>query len=187
MNIKEFTESIAEKMKARLVGVEVTPTEAWKNNGVLQHGLLFRKDDERVAPVLYLNQWFKLFKKGELSEQDILEQVIRTYQGLPDHNIPDMEEWLTDSQFIDKVNVRLVNWDKNKDMIAARDLIHYELQGTDLTILFYAEVIADGRSDGEVALTEQLMKKCLPDIESAEALYYEVLRRVEPEGAQSVP
>ena len=181
MSIKEFTERIAEKVKARLTGVDVTPQEAWKNNSVIQHGLQFRRDEDKVAPVLYLNQWFKLFKDGQLSEQEILEQVIRTYETLPAHNIPDMEAWLLDEDFIDKVNLRLVNWEKNKDMIAARNLVHYDLEGTDLTCLFYAEVVTDDSSFGEVALTEQLLERCLPNIANVDALYHEVVNKVEPD------
>lgn len=178
MRIKEFTEQIAKGIEASIAGVTATPTQTWKNNGVIQHGITFRKNDEKVSPVLYLNQWFKRFNKGELSAQDILEQVIREYKCLPEVDIPDMEEWLSSDDFINTITIHLVNREANKKMITARNLVSYALENTDLTCLFYAKVISDGSASGEIAISEYLLHRYLPKIVNGEALYHEVVKRI---------
>lgn len=187
MRIKEFTEQIAKGIEASIAGVTATPTETWRNNGVTQHGITFRKNDEKVSPVLYLNQWFKRFNKGELSVQDILEQVIREYRCLPDVNIPDMEEWLASDDFINTISIHLVNKEANKKMITARNLVSYALENTDLTCLFYAKVISEGSTSGEIAISEYLLNRYLPTIANGEVLYHEVVKRINAETIRFEP
>ena len=187
MRIKEFTEQIAKGIEASIAGVTATPTETWRNNGVTQHGITFRKNDEKVSPVLYLNQWFKRFNKGELSVQDILEQVIREYRCLPDVNIPDMEEWLASDDFINTITIHLVNREANKKMIIARNLVSYALENTDLTCLFYAKVISEGSTSGEIAISEYLLNRYLPTIANGEVLYHEVVKRINAETIRFEP
>lgn len=187
MRIKEFTEEIVKGIEERIAGLKAIPTETWRNNGIIQHGITFRKNNERVAPVLYLNQWFKRFNQGELSLQDILEQVIREYRCLPEVDIPDMEEWMASDDFINTIDIRLVNKDTNKKMITARNLVSYELENTDLTCLFYAKVIVEGDAIGEVAISEYLLDRYLPNIANSEALYHEVLKRINTESIRFEP
>ena len=130
--IEEFTKELAEKVQAKLNGVEVTPMENLKNNGVVVHGLTFRRTDEKVAPTLYLEHWFEKFKSKRLSVDDILEQIICTYQDLPEPNIPDMEEYLSSPELIDKISVRLLNMKKNCRMIEERNLVFYKVPNTDI-------------------------------------------------------
>ena len=187
MRIKEFTEQIAKGIEASIDGVTATPTETWRNNGVTQHGITFRKNDEKVSPVLYLNQWFKRFNKCELSVKDILEQVIREYRCLPDVNIPDMEEWLASDDFINTITIHLVNREANKKMITARNLVSYALENTDLTCLFYAKVISEGSTCGEIAISEYLLNRYLPTVANGEALYHEVVKRISAETIRFEP
>lgn len=187
MRIKEFTEEIVKGIEDRIAGVKAIPTETWRNNGVTQHGITFRKNDETISPVLYLNQWFKRFTKGELAVEDILEQVIREYNSLPETNIPDMKEWLSSDDFINAITIHLVNRDANKKMISARNLVNYALENTDLTCLFYATVISDGSSIGEIAISEYLLHRYLPNIENAENLYQEVVKRIKSETVRFEP
>ena len=178
MGIEEFTKELAEKVQARLCGVEVTPMENLKNNGVVAHGLTFRRVDENVAPTLYLEHWFEKFKSKRLSADDILKQIICTYQDLPEPNIPDMEEYLSSPELIDKINVRLLNMKKNRRMIEGRNLVYYKIPNTDMVCLFYIRISRAGDIIGEVALSETLMERYLPTFKDAKALYDEVVSKV---------
>ena len=178
MGIEEFTKELAEKVQAKLNGVEVTPMKNLKNNGVVVHGLTFRREDENVAPTLYVEQLFDLFKQDSLSIDDILERIIRTYQDLPEPNIPDMEEYLTSPELINKINVRLLNMKKNRRMIEERNLVFYKVPNTDMVCLFYIKISSEGDTVGEVALSETLMERYLPTFEDAKELYDEVVSKV---------
>lgn len=178
MRIEEFTKELAEKVQARLSGVEVTPMENLKNNGVVVHGLTFRRLDENVAPTLYLEGWFNKFKSKKLSIDGILEQIICTYQDLDDPNIPDMDEYLSSPELINKINVRLLNLKKNRRMIEERNLVFHKVPNTDMVCLFYITVSNDGYTIGEIALSETLMERYLPTFKDAKELYEEVISKV---------
>ena len=181
MELKEFVMEIAKGIEARLEGVKVTPTETMKNNGVIQNGVLFRKNDEKISPVLYLDLWFKKFNKGELTLPDVVKRVISDYQELPPHNIPDFEEWISDVDLLDKISIHLVNKKANERMIATRKLVSYEIPETDLIALFYLKVIVDDESVGETAVNEFVMKEYFPDIADAKELFDEALSRIKVE------
>ena len=178
MRIEEFTKELAEKVQARLSGVEVTPMENLKNNGVVVHGLTFRRVDENAAPTLYLEGWFNKFKSKKLSINGILEQIICTYQDLDEPNIPDMDEYLSSPELINKINVRLLNLRKNLRMIEERNLVFHKVPNTDMVCLFYITVSNDGYTIGEIALSETLMGRYLPAFKDAKELYDEVISKV---------
>ena len=178
MGIEEFTKELAEMVQAKLNGVEVTPMKNLKNNGVVVHGLTFRREDENVAPTLYLEGWFEKFKSKRLSINGILEQIIRTYQELDEPNIPDMDEYLSSPGLISKVNVRLLNLKKNRRMIEERNLVFHKVPNTDMVCLFYITVSNDGYTIGEIALSETLMERYLPTFKDAKELYDEVISKV---------
>lgn len=177
MRMKEFTETLATKMEARLNGVKVTPTTNWKNNGILREGLTICKVGEPVAPILYIDHLFHRFGSGELSIEDILEQVISDYENLSTPIIPDLHTLLSAVDFIDKIRIRLVNLDENKKMIEERHLLHYELENTGLVCLFYAKVFTEDNSTGEIGLSEAFLKQYLPQIDNAEALYQVIIEK----------
>ena len=177
MRMKEFTETLATKMEARLNGVKVTPTTNWKNNGILREGLTICKVGEPVAPILYIDHLFHRFGSGELSVEDILEQVISDYENLSTPIIPDLHTLLSAVDFIDKIRIRLVNLDENKKMIEERHLLHYELENTGLVCLFYAKVFTEDNSTGEIGLSEAFLKQHLPQIDNAEALYQVIIEK----------
>ena len=178
MGIKEFTENIAEKMQARLKGVEITPTENVKNNGVVLHGLTFRREGNNVASVLYMERWFDLFKRNILLTEEILEQVIQTYEEHAEPNMPVLENYLSSSELVKQITVHLLNLKKNRKMIEERKLVHYKVPKTDLVCLFYIKVTHIGEVSGEIVLTKDLMELYLPAFVSAEALYHEVMGQI---------
>ena len=181
MKMKEFTETLATKMEARLNGVKVTPTTNWKNNGILRHGLTICKVGETVAPILYIDYLFHRFGSGELSVEDILEQVISDYENLSTPVIPDLHTLLSSNDFIDKIRIRLVNLDENRKMIEDRHLLHYELENTGLVCLFYAKVFTEDNSTGEIGLPESFLKQHLPEIDNAETLYQVIIKNTKSE------
>lgn len=178
--IEEFTKELAEKVQERLSGVEVTPMENLKNNGVVVHGLTFRRVGDNVAPTLYLEELFKKFKNKRLSVNDILEQIICTYQELDEPNIPDMDEYLSSPELINRINLRLLNLKKNRRMIEERNLVFYKIPNTDMVCLFYIVIKAANNryTIGEIALSETLRERYLPTFKDAKELYEEVSSKV---------
>lgn len=188
MRIKEFTEKIAEGIRARLVGVDVTPMETIRNNGVVLHGLTFRREGENVSPMLYLDNCFHLFEQEKVSEQDVVEKVMETYEELPKPNVPSkLDEWLSSPELMDKISIRLLNMEANRELIEKHKLVYHELEKTGLVCLFYVRVIDDGDEIGYIALTEYLLEWYLPTVMNGEALYNEVTQRVTEEDLRFEP
>lgn len=179
--IEEFTKELAMRLQAKMEGVEITPMDNLKNNGVVAHGLTIRRVEENIAPTLYVENWFEQFKRKQLSVDDILEQIVRTYQELDTPNIPDMKEYLSSPELINRINLRLLNWEANRKLIADRQLVHYPVPKTDLVVLFYIHVIQDGDTSGDIALSEAIRERYLPTFEDAEALYNEIINKVSVE------
>ena len=178
MRMKEFTEKLANEVEARLNGVQVTPTKNWKNNSVVLHGLNFCKVGENIAPILYIDQFFTRFEKGELSVAEIVEQVVCDYENLSTPEIPDLYSLLSSDDFIDRIKIRLVNMEENRKMIEERHLLHYEVGNTGLVCLFYAKVFTEDDSFGSIGLPEVYLKKYLTNIDSAEMLYQVIIQKM---------
>lgn len=178
MRMKEFTEKLANEVEARLNGVQVTPTKNWKNNSVVLHGLNFCKVGENIAPILYIDQFFTRFEKGELSVAEIVEQVVCDYENLSTPEIPDLYSLLSSDDFIDRIRIRLVNMEENRKMIEERHLLHYEVGNTGLVCLFYAKVFTEDDSSGSIGLPEVYLEKYLPNIDSAEMLYQVIIQKM---------
>ena len=175
MKLNELTNVLVTGLRGH--GIEATPTTNTKNNGVVQHGLTLRRNDERVAPLFYINQFFERYKNGELSVDDILSQIIVEYEKLPTPSFPDINEMMSAPDFIDKITLRLVNEPANRSTIECRNLVHHQIAETDLVVLFYATVVSDENSSGSIAITEELMKRYLPNVVDGDDLYEKIIHR----------
>lgn len=184
MNIKNFVEQIAEAIKNRNENLEVIPTETQGTNGSVRHGLTLRKDDSRVTPIFYLNEMFDKYNAGELSVETIMEHIMRTYEELPVPNIPDIDSWMSSADFIDQITLRLLNGPENMDMIEQKHLVYHAIPNTELVCTFHAVMMSDGDFSGSVAVSKVALSQYLPDLESGEALYKEIIRRTKPESVR---
>ena len=181
MRMEDFKETIAKEMEARIKGVKITPTKNWKNNGIVRNGLTICKEQEDVAPVLYIDSFFECYKKGELSVEDIIEQVVCDYQNLSTPDIPDLDILLSADAIMNKLNLRLLNWEMNKERIEECHLLYHLVEGTDLVCLFYVDIYDEGECSGAICLTEKIKEKYLTTISSTQELYQSIIDRVNPE------
>lgn len=161
----------------RNYGIEATVTENRKNNGVVQQGLILRRGNERAAPVFYLNQLFEKYIRGDLSVDDILSRIIVEYEKLPTPNIPDLDAMMSSHDFINQVNIRLANEPQNREAIESRNLVFHNIPDTDLVVLFYATVISDNETSGSIAITEDIMRRYLPNNVDGNELFEMVVHR----------
>lgn len=161
----------------RNYGIEATVTENRKNNGVVQQGLKLRRGNEQAAPVFYLNQLFEKYIRGDLSVDDILNRIIVEYEKLPTPNIPDLDVMMSSPDFINQVNIRLVNEHRNREAIESRNLVFHKITDTDLVVLFYTTVISDTETSGSIAITEDIMRRYLPNIVDGDELFEMIVHR----------
>lgn len=78
---------------------------------------------------------------------------------------------------INQVNIRLVNEPQNREAIESRNLVFHNIPDTDLVVLFYATVISDIETSGSIAITEDIMRRYLPNIVDGNELFEMVVHR----------
>lgn len=134
MDYQEFLdyvkENILEYMDAdgdEVVDIHIT----YKNNDVRLDGLTIRHSGDKIAPNLYLNDFYKEYEKGkDLAE--IMRSIVRQYQALhTDFDMsPDMV--LSADRIRECVILRLVNHKKNERLLEEIPFVPFE----DLAVTF---------------------------------------------------
>ena len=176
-NITSFIELISRSINSKS-SLNAVPAQTQKLNGIVNHGLTLYSEGNNIAPVIYLNEFYKRYQSGELTIDSIRDQILESYESLSKPNIPDLDRFMSSSQFIDNITIRLVNAEINMPMINNKGLIYHSIPGTDLLCLFYAVIHMDSCSFGGIALSTTLLEHYLPDYADADMLFAEVIRRI---------
>jgi len=119
MNYEEFLEYIKEHLKEVLEEGQTYHIDIHKivkNNGIVLDGLAIRKETESVSPNIYLNPYFESYQMGKPIAV-IMEEIILRYRRLcKEHEIDVLD--ITDFNNVkDRIVLRIVNYEKNKDML----------------------------------------------------------------------
>lgn len=117
MVLKEFAEYIEQHILTGWMEDAQASVEAVrKNNGAFYQGLYIRRSKEPATPMVYLDDYYHMYRMGRPME-DILEQIREEYQWAMER----VEECLFDLshyEYIrDRIIYRLVNFEKNRDML----------------------------------------------------------------------
>lgn len=97
-------------------GTKVTLHQVRKNNSMMRDALLIQKEGENISPTIYLDSFYEKHQKGE-DVYEIAEKIIEIYE---ENDIP---KYLNTNDFFeyenvkDKIIFKLINADKNKDML----------------------------------------------------------------------
>lgn len=133
MNYEEFVGSVTGFLKESLPGgTQLKRIRVEKNNGVALEGLSVRKEGQRIAPTIYLDAYYRDYKRGR-SLARILEQILESCED--EEEITDFDvDFFADYKKVRSILVyKLVNRRKNEELL--RDLPH--LNFLNLSIVFY--------------------------------------------------
>lgn len=133
MNYDHFILSITGCIEEKLEGsATVELQEILKINGVVAKGISIRKQGEKIAPVIYLQDFYEKFLQGATLEQ-LTEEILRQnreVQFVPEWNY---EEILDFEKVKTKIIYRLINTEQNEKLL--RDVPNLPVY--DLSIVFY--------------------------------------------------
>ncbi len=133
MNYQEFVGSVTGFLRESLpcgTKLEMIPLE--KNNGIIMDGLSVRKEGKRVAPMIYLDSYYREYLDGR-SLRGICDKILECCED------PDFEERFSVEFFRDPELVRgtvvykLINYEKNKKLLQGIPHLPY----LDLALVFY--------------------------------------------------
>ena len=87
-----------------------------KNNGITLDGLTIRKTGECIGPNIYLNSYFESYQMGKPLSV-IMEEIISCYESAKEEKMFEIEDIRDFSAVKDKIVLRLVNYEKNKEQL----------------------------------------------------------------------
>lgn len=102
-----------------------------KNNGILLDGITIRKKNETISPNIYLNHYFENYQMGK-PLNSIMEEIYYQYKKAKDDSKFEIMNILDIDEIKDKIVIRLVNYEKNENLLKNCPFIPY----LDLAITF---------------------------------------------------
>lgn len=155
MDYEMFKEIVREKIKDYMppeyenAAVDILAVN--KVNGK-RDALAFRKPGERVAPNLYLDDFYKDYKQCDDLEMT-LRNMAERYTGAAERDAKELKVDM--SQMKDRVTMMLVNTEQNKEMLA--DMPHREFQ--DLSVIYRYVVAQDEQGVASFKVTNAIMEQ----------------------------
>ncbi len=155
MDIYEFLEAIKMKLQA-YYGDEYTVSicSITKNNDHVKNGVTIRKNDENLAPTIYLDKQYEEYKDGR-SFQDITDELITTRSGCADSIGMDMDFFLDYARVKDKLRVKLISKGRNKNLL--QDIPHMDF--ADLSVAFYVAIEDEKIGSGSILIRNEHIKE----------------------------
>lgn len=148
MNYEQFICAMLECTKKKLSKSEIVEKqEILKNNGVISKGLAIRKVNENVAPIIYLEEFYKKYLLGETIEtlSDILLEKSRNASSVPIWNYEDLLDFC---KIKNQIVYKLINAEKNEKML--QEVPHLPL--LDFAVVFYLMIPAGESENGSVLI-----------------------------------
>lgn len=187
MNRNEFFEAVKngvlENLKQTDDTLEATISKVTKINNIVYTGLSFRSQNTRVAPVVYLDEFFARFSDDDLSLDDVIDRVSEIYKTHASNGLDIDVGGISDYAAIkDKLVPALCNAEKCSDYL--KDAPHEQFCG-DLAI--YYRIIIDIRDgEGSVLVNNQLMGTWGVTLDDIRSQAWENLKRDNPPSFSSM-
>ncbi len=113
MNIKTFSQVMAKEVTNMLgEGHSVDCKDVLKNNGVIYHALVIKKEGRNIAPTIYIDQMFEDYNKGS-AVMTLASEVVRIYNSSAPEGELDIDFFGDFSQVSDKLFFKVVNYERN--------------------------------------------------------------------------
>lgn len=117
MNYEQFIYAMLECIKEKLPGTDIAEVQkVQKNNGVKPVGLVIRKSESGIAPVIYLEKFYEYYQEGWGIEELSLMLLERS------RNIPKMPKWNYEEfkdfrKIQDKIVYKIINAKANEELL----------------------------------------------------------------------
>lgn len=96
--------------------LEVDLHKVVKNNGIVLDGITLRQKGENITPNIYLNSYFESYQMGKPIAA-IMEEIVYRYRKAKEENDIELLDVTDFSAVKDKIVLRLVNYEKNKEQL----------------------------------------------------------------------
>lgn len=155
MNYEEFVCAMVECTRKKLLDSEsVERKEIRKNNGVTELGILIRKRDQNIAPIVYMEGFYEKYQLGVTldSLSDFLLRKTRETPSIPTDQYQNMLEF---SKVCHQIVYKIINAEKNTDLL--KEVPHLPI--LDFAIVFYWMVPVNEEETGAVLIRNTHMEQ----------------------------
>ena len=134
MEYQLFLSNVKERLIEELpADVHVEDYRTTKNNGEVRQGFLFRKCEEGISPIVYMEDYYERYLRG-MEMKGVTEGLLEWYSQSQKVPEPLMEAEYLDNyeRMKDKIVYRLINGERNRQLL--KEVPH--LSYLDLDIVF---------------------------------------------------
>ena len=147
-----FYGSLREELLVRCpVGMEISFQTITRNNDVRLHGCLLRRNESHIAPTLYMENFYDLYKDG-MSVGETADAMLRIcVNSLDDVREFDFapEDWESVRKMI---GMKVLGYERNPELLQRVPYIRYE----DLAVVFIFVLKEAGITGGVAVITSEL-------------------------------
>ena len=154
MNYQEFLHNIKIAIGTQIDStctVDVQPIK--KNNGTVLDGLVIINPSINISPTIYLNPYYHRYLSGQ-SINDISEDIIKTYKKVMPKKSVNIEFFKHFDQIKDSIVMRLINYDKNMELL--NEIPHIRFH--DLAIIFQALIFKSNEKSANITIYNSHLK-----------------------------
>lgn len=151
MSFTEFEKKVCEELKNRMQHIEVHTHTATKNNSVKLRAITISEKGVHAVPTFYLDVYYEDYMNGTEVET-IIKRIMELYQEKKYKGGLDLEELLKWENIKDKVVCRLINREKNKEMLKNVPYIPW----LDLAVIFCLVLKDDTEEMATVMVNQKL-------------------------------
>lgn len=171
---KEFAEMIIKELKNNMDSeISATVTTVTKTNNVKKEGIIIRENDFNLSPVIYIDDMYEEFCSGK-SVSNIMEKIKSIYEESKSSQSEIITEiLLMKTDIFERLRIKLVNIEKNRELIEKGDIPYYEIPNTNLCVFFYFNMSNTDAKNETIAMalvTNMLLRHYGLDYTSEELL-----------------
>ena len=153
ITIEVFTEIIKSEMeKIYNSKCKVDVLNVVKNNGLHLTGITIRNRESNMSPTIYLDGYFADYKDGRTME-NICKEIVQVYEKNKVQKDFSLEQVTDFKNVKDRICFKLVNREKNAELLADTPYVEYQ----DLAVVFYILVSKDKSSITSIMVRNSLM------------------------------
>ncbi|WP_026835803.1 DUF5688 family protein [Eubacterium xylanophilum] len=155
MTIENFTNCILKNMKQRFKDCDVIDTTTLKNNGIELNGIVFNREGVSISPCIYIDDLYEKYDKGEVSLQQVCEEVSQRYDSSLDFDkeYTNLDVRLENCR--DRIIYKLISYDDNEEMLKDIPYIPF----LDFAIIMLVVVKIDKRGMHSIKVDNKLLEK----------------------------
>jgi len=179
MDFEEFKQDIKDNildyLPEEFMDATVRIEEISKNNDVKMTGVCVVREDENIAPNIYLEGYYDAYKNG-IDMDDILTQIAEVrLTAMPEQGF-DVKDILNFDSVKDKIIPKLINAEMNQEVLANRP----HMMESDLAIQFVVQV--DRSEDGvaSCAIDNKMLEGYGIEVDELYQIAMENMERLDP-------